>query len=336
MNFFEDYNYKYPNLIMEILKYFEFSDSVNGKSVQKFCEKYGENTGKQIKYIYNPIVIDKICKKLCDNNIMSAITTMDALGMKNNYCYVKRNKNFWENNRKQIDIYCNSKVYGFEYIYEIYKDIVVPLVWEKDNGDYSMATGFKFRGGIVTARHCIEDVNNLKIKGFTTEELSSSKIYVHLNSMLDIAYIDVGKNEDINVFIDEGKIMQDVLTLGYPKLPMFNSFLTAEKATISSKAQSRLLPTKGSIASYGEYYMAHVDLMLITAKIKGGNSGGPVINDEGSIVGVACQKPFYNGKNGDYDDLGYGIVVPIKYVEEMICGQKMNVEKDKEFFREFE
>ena len=50
----------------------------------------------------------------------------------------------------------------------------------------------------------------------------------------------------------------------------------------------------------------------------GGNSGGPVINDKGCIVGVACQTPYYGEDIGNYDDLGYGIVILIKYVDEII------------------
>lgn len=33
--------------------------------------------------------------------------------------------------------------------------------------------------------------------------------------------------------------------------------------------------------------------MLITAKIRGGNSRNPIISENGSIVGIASQIPFY-------------------------------------------
>ncbi len=74
--------------------------------------------------------------------------------------------------------------------------------------------------------------------------------------------------------------------------------------------------------------------MLITAKIRGGNSGGPIVNEEGSVVGVSCQIPNYEGDIGDYDDLGYGIVIPIKYLFEILSEKKtMNVPHD--FYREY-
>lgn len=116
---------------------------------------------------------------------------------------------------------------------------------------------------------------------------------------MDIAFIDVGREEAKGVFVDNGKVLQDVLVMGYPKIPTF-----------TNKAE----------------------LMLITAKIRGGNSGGPIINEEGSIVGVACQKPDYSSNNGDYDDLGYGIAIPIKYVSDIIEKKSNQVEQDPSFF----
>ena len=55
--------------------------------------------------------------------------------------------------------------------------------------------------------------------------------------------------------------------------------------------------------------------MLITAKIKGGNSGGPIINNKGCVVGVAFGEPIYEGS---YDDVGYGVGMPIQVLNDII------------------
>lgn len=49
--------------------------------------------------------------------------------------------------------------------------------------------------------------------------------------------------------------------------------------------------------------------MLITARIRGGNSGGPVIDSNGAVVGVAFSEPM---SKGDYDEMGYGVAYPIE------------------------
>lgn len=55
--------------------------------------------------------------------------------------------------------------------------------------------------------------------------------------------------------------------------------------------------------------------MLVTARIRGGNSGGPIIGSDGSVVGVAFSEPT---SQGDYDEMGYGIAYPIKVFYEML------------------
>lgn len=335
MKEFNDYDLLYPNLIMDILAYFKLGSDINKRSVLDFCEvtSIKDDKGKQI--LYQPPIVDKICRILCDKNEMSRLRKDNGLGLESNYCFIIQDESSWNANKERLRVYYNSLVYGFEYIYNLYKDIVVPLVWEKKNGDYSAGTGFKLFGGIVTAKHCITDPKNLSIKGFSAEELSNSKVYISTNENIDIAFIDVGKNNEPKVFTDEGKILQDVLALGYPKIPAFTDFLTAEKATISSKAISRLTPTKGAITAIGTNYFARTELLLITAKIRGGNSGGPVINNEGSIVGVSCQLPNYDKDTGDYDDLGYGIVVPIKYLYEIVESKANVLDISSDFFRDF-
>lgn len=207
-----------------------------------------------------------------------------------------------------------------------------PLVWDKGNGDYSVGTGFEYRSGIVTAKHCIEDAKNIQIQGYKAKELNGKPIYIFDNEGVDIAYIETNKNDRDEVFFGDGDIMQEVLVMGYPKIPAFTDFLTAEKATISSKAVSRLTPTKGAITAFGYEYLSNVEAMLITAKIRGGNSGGPVISQEGSIVGVACHLPDYSEVKIDYDDLGYGIALPAHYIQEIIDSKASSLNVSQDFF----
>lgn len=113
-------------------------------------------------------------------------------------------------------------------------------------------------------------------------------------------------------------MLDEVLVIGFPNIPKFLNFLTSEKATISSLAQHRMTPTRGSVTAMAKEMFTHNDiqLMLITAKIKGGNSGGPIINKKGCVVGVAFGDPQSEGDS--YDNLGYGIGVPISILSNII------------------
>ena len=55
--------------------------------------------------------------------------------------------------------------------------------------------------------------------------------------------------------------------------------------------------------------------------MKGGNSGGPVINNEGKVIGTVIQLPFdseggFDGKR--FDIMGFGICLPSKYIDDLI------------------
>lgn len=332
--YFDDYDKKFPGVIIEILEYSEISNresgSIKDRSILKFCER-GKTEGN---LVYQPQIISRICKRLCDCGQLECLQSRGGIGLSDNYLSVLNRTDLFKENKEKLQYYYNSMVYGFEYIYNMYRSIVIPIVWDWGNGNYAMGTGFKFSNGIVTAKHCITDVKNLQIKGYMASELEGKPIYVSDKDGVDIAFIETGRVENPQIFIDVGEVMQEVLVMGYPKIPAFTDFLTAEKAIISSKASSRITPTKGNIAAYGYEYLTSIDAMLITAKIKGGNSGGPVINQNGCLVGVACQIPAYD-KVSDYDDLGYGIAVPAKYLTDILERKPKQLDVSANFYRDF-
>ena len=81
----------------------------------------------------------------------------------------------FKSSKNILKYHYNAQVYGFEYIYKLYKELVVPLIWEKEDGTYAMGTGFKYLDGIVTAKHCVADAKHLKMRGYQREDFVDKK-----------------------------------------------------------------------------------------------------------------------------------------------------------------
>ena len=310
---FLDYDVKYPSLIFDIVDYFTLGNgNINSKKVISFCTDYKVPQGEDL---IQPDVVDKIRQKLCSARKMSCIKSGGAIGGDSNYLVVIRDRNQYHKNKDYYVFYYNSLVYGFEYIYHEYRAKVIPLVVKTKEGE-SMGTCFRMYNGLVTAKHCLTDGCAIAVQGYTGEFLNKCNVYVSSNADIDLAYIETC--EDNGFFEDEGHVLDDVLVMGYPKVSFFLNFCTAERAIISAKAELRMTPTMGAIAAKGEIYFPKglPELFLITAKIRGGNSGGPVINSKGMVVGVATG--ISAGEGLSDDNVGYGMAYPIQTIRDMI------------------
>ena len=321
MKMFRDYDIKYPELVIDILEYFDITNGdMNQKSIMDFCNQYNGGIVKASPQV-QPDTIVKICEILYNQNILSVHSRGGFMDMRNNYSFVIRDKDFWTQNRQRCINYYNSLVYGFEYIYNSYRNKVLPIV--AHNGDQqSMGSCFRFSNGILTAQHCLVDGEKISIRGISAKKLNEAKIYISKNQYIDVAYIDL-QTPVIDIFSDAPCVLDDILVMGYPMIPRFLDFCTAEKATISTIAGLRMTPSRGAVAAMaGEIFtVKDTLLMLITARIKGGNSGGPIINKNGSIIGIAVSDP--KGEGDNYDDLGYGIAYPIDIINNILENSKL-------------
>lgn len=315
MNQFNNYNLLYPELVIELLDYFKLDGNINAKSVLDFCQIFSNNRGVSNPILIQPETIARMCEILHSKGKLSRIRHDGNMGFNNNYTFVIKDDALWNTHKKLFSHYYNSLIYGVEYIYSIYKGLVLPIINTNEYGDQSMGSCFYYRTGILTAKHCLETNGTIAIQGLSVDKLKTAKIYISNNPYLDVAYIDIQNHSLLQTIPCTPNVLDSVLVMGYPNVAGFLNFLTAETATISSIASKRFAATTGNIAAIATEMFSKVDLMLITAKIKGGNSGGPIINEYGSPVGIAVSQPF---SEGNYDDLGYGVGVPLSYFDQVI------------------
>lgn len=320
MKDFLDYDIKYPDLIIKVIDYFTNNGSNRPqKTIIDFCNWYKVPEGEDL---IQPIILSRICERLCDLRKMFCIQKIN--GHTDIYHSIPYNQDLWKKYPHVLIHHYNSCVYGFEYIYRHYKERTFPVIATTENGQ-SMGSCFRIYQGIATAKHCLTDGSPIAIRGYSKEQLDKCSVFVSNNPDIDIAFIHT---DEIYLHNNaEPRVLDNVLVMGYPKIPLFLNFCTGEKANISAIADLRLTPTIGSIAAEGEIYFPKnlPKMLLVTAKMKGGNSGGPVINEDGYVVGIATGIPDGEGLSDDH--VGYGIAYPIQVLDEIIKeNHKMKVE----------
>lgn len=313
---FQDYSKIYPRMPLDLCLFFDdlnVKDSrvVAHKTIMGFCSYY--------KTIYNdleipqPRIVSKICDILCEKGKLS-LFKKDGLDNLNSTYMVVLTKEVKTD--KDLQYYYNKRlsylIYGFKYIYEEYRKYVLPIEYTNRDGRLSLGTSFLFKHGLVTAKHCIQGAKKISIQGIPKENLESASFEIHENEIMDLLYIRF-KNPIIDsiVFSKNAEVLDEVMTLGYPLIAGYHNFLNAENATISA----RFTASVGQVTAEAEDIWIKEKLLLITAKIKGGNSGGPIIANDGSIIGVSVNLAL---GDGDYDELGYGTVIPISFVNDII------------------
>ena len=164
------------------------------------------------------------------------------------------------------------------------------------NTNKAIGSGFAVgKNSIITNAHVIEDAQSIWIETYSGEEYTA---YVYAADFdLDIALLIVTDTEFVPLSkadVDSAKIGEDIYTIGAPKGLSY----TLTTGAISAKNRE-----------VDGYYYIQID-----APINTGNSGGPLLNDNGEVLGINTLK-FNNSE-------GIGFAIPIDSAIEFLetCG----------------
>lgn len=314
---FDLFGSRYEYLIYDLLMFF-VDNSIKSRYVD-ILNKHGVNTALHYKSVMDfvlsvekkyvrdaqtliqPNDVYHICEILNQYGYLSKqnfafFNNMDGM----NSFYIGFDRGISKFDKNILSIRLNSLVYGFQYIYKICKSKVLPIVVKKIEKDKEhIGTCFKSIYGIVTAKHCIDGYDFISIDGY---DLKNAGIILHND--VDLALIiPTNYNFLEGLLLGKYNVLDDVIALGYPSISGFTQFLNG---------------TVGSITAIEKSYLSHGNLMLLTCPIKGGNSGGPIINELGEVVGVITDLPYSEGNQSMYDNFGYGCATPIEYIDDLI------------------
>lgn len=179
-------------------------------------------------------------------------------------------------------------VLSAEDIYKKAVSKVAMIISYKDGIPFSQGSGFFIEENtIITNYHCIEDADNIEFKLSGKDEIYRGAKVVKASCDYDLAII---KTKDSFPFLridslSNEKIGTKIYTIGNPR---------GLEGTISDGILS------------GRRLNNDIEYLQITAPISSGNSGGPVLNEKGLVIGVSTFT-FKNSQNLNF-------AVPIKYL----------------------
>ena len=200
--------------------------------------------------------------------------------------------------------------YGFGLVREKLGPAVRPVIVTTSSGTEDIGTCFLLGNQctLLTARHVVEGMQRIEIPDKDGKAIHIQKLVVPEDPNLDVALVVANAPlTDIPYFrCSDSSILDEVLCLGFPPIPGFEATLISDLATVNAEVKA----SAGRVVASGQSYLDRQKYFLINARVKGGNSGGPIVNHQGYVVGILVQTSMSPDDQQSLDSLGYGVATP--------------------------
>lgn len=191
---------------------------------------------------------------------------------------------------------------------------------KKVEGEESaLGTGFvvDHDGYILTNSHVVLDGKAETITvGFSDNTKEKGKI-IYFDAQLDLAVIKIDTDKDLNVLelADSEKINvgQFAVAIGNPEGLEFSGTVT--QGIVSGLDRTIVIGDEDSSTKME-------NLIQVDAAINGGNSGGPLLNKEGKVIGINSAKAGISSSG--YPLEGMGFAIPINMAKPIVRSIKEN------------
>ena len=169
---------------------------------------------------------------------------------------------------------------GPEFLFLLMKRVVVHIVGKNKAGDCCGGTGLVLDANhVLTCRHVVCDMTPNNEQRFQRVDCTIEDIKLHQDPKYDIAVIQVSGplNPIDGLFFQNPGVAQTVYALGYPLVPW-------SRTAVMTIHQGAVTCEPFESFSLGELFM-------YSAITRPGNSGGPVVSDDGYVVGMSVIQP---------------------------------------------
>lgn len=188
-----------------------------------------------------------------------------------------------------------------EHIRTVLNKVVMIIAMDENYQPLGIGSGFVIgqHGEIATNYHVIEGASSAIVKFVNKEEKYKAISILQKNSKYDLAIIQINAKTTPLLFGDDEltSIGDQILAIGNPE---------GLEGTVS----------EGIISGFRKVD-ENFRLMQITAPISPGSSGGPVINQNGQVIGVASASLIL-GQNLNF-------AIPVKNLKKLKSAPKLNL-----------
>lgn len=299
------------------------------RTIPGFVSKTSDNSSCEIFNMGIANKISSLCKKMVSQDmLLIPIKTNQIICLNDEYISVHENNS--SNPKELIDDLkygaYDFKYQGFVYTRNWFEHSVLPISGINAEGDEDMGTTYYIGNNMfVTAAHCINGLERFNLLLNDTTPIRLREVWFAAgedSNDYDLAVIIADEPIKVPAFmLDKPSVLDPVLVIGYPPIPGMFPIQTSETASVGAYIKSDQKAAVGQVVTPVKSYLSKLDFFIINARVKGGNSGGPVINEYGKVIGTVVQIPFDNqggSGGGRYDIMGYGVCLPSKYINNLI------------------
>ena len=176
--------------------------------------------------------------------------------------------------------------------------------------DRQEGTGFIFRkdGYILTNNHVVSGANRITVRLFDDREFEDTQL-IGVDPNTDVAVLKIDVQEELPVLpfgdSDSVKVGQFTIAIGNP----FQLNYTVTTGIVSGKGRS---PLPAMLT------MHYQDFIQTDAWINRGNSGGPLLNIRGEVIGInSAIRRADDAPTADAVKAGAGFAIPINLVRKV-------------------